>query len=902
MPDSGFVFPPAFRVVTDGIDAVAGGSIEFYDAGTTTPRTVYSDRGLTSSLGSVVYLDSGGHPVASSGSSTKVIVFVAATGGTGENLLKLVVKDSGGVTLATYDNVQVAQDTSTVGAGGADGAIETIVSKTSDYTIVEADDGTVFNCNPTGGTFTMTLPNGTGLSIGYEVTIRHAGNQTTNPVKIASVAGQAIARGAASSTADALKRGGESVRLTWNGAGWVIVDNINADISEFPIRIAGRISSVPGSPVAGAYYLINSAPTGVLAALGFQVGDLAKSDGAGGWILYRPYNECGWIGYVQDDRLPIQYQDTGWVEWTNVTAPTTSVLGHIGVAHQTSDGTAGGAVGASNNTYYTRTLNTVVKAATGTLSGVTLSGNILYNVPAGTYLAIGTLSFPSGTGSAQARLRGGTAGTIANLPNSILGTPIVFCHPFTLSTSDSIYIDQKVEANAADVSASGVATSTTGQVEVYATFELIDLTSMQGPRGEMGPAGSLSTANDGSAADPGIRFYSAATGFYRDATTGNLRASVGGQFRVDVSNIGTFGFNTGAAAATSANIFQIAEPAGNTANDTRLVISNSAGNRAAITQTNASNHITIAMGAPGVSTLGDRWGLGMSGSGIYALSVEHGGYPSTYHRNVGIHVDATTALHPLTVGVTETPLVTGQMLGLYKAGGCYLTTRNTTSDIEMIFGDNGGNGLLNVVTNQDFTILTNNTEAVRVKNTGMTQFAGRFSSPTLAPGYPSTRYLSGGLLSLNTASTAALQVNLIYLTPFRVLGYTALTRIGFEVTTAVAGNARLGIFSVNSTCDGGTLVLDAGTVSTGTTGIKEITINQTLEPGLYFTALLADNTSTVRSSALTPEAEGIFGVSAPGAGEHLFFKSQTYGAMPSSVTSMGYSAGHGPLQIWLRKV
>lgn len=28
MPDSGFVLPPAFRVVTDGIAAVNGGSIE----------------------------------------------------------------------------------------------------------------------------------------------------------------------------------------------------------------------------------------------------------------------------------------------------------------------------------------------------------------------------------------------------------------------------------------------------------------------------------------------------------------------------------------------------------------------------------------------------------------------------------------------------------------------------------------------------------------------------------------------------------------------------------------------------------------------------------------------------------------------------------------------------------
>ena len=43
---------------------LAGGSILFYDAGTTTPKNVYSDSGLTTNLGAAVELDSAGRPLA----------------------------------------------------------------------------------------------------------------------------------------------------------------------------------------------------------------------------------------------------------------------------------------------------------------------------------------------------------------------------------------------------------------------------------------------------------------------------------------------------------------------------------------------------------------------------------------------------------------------------------------------------------------------------------------------------------------------------------------------------------------------------------------------------------------------------------------------------------------------
>jgi hypothetical protein len=187
---------------------------------------------------------------------------------------------------------------------------------------------------------------------------------------------------------------------------------------------------------------------------------------------------------------------------------------------------------------------------------------------------------------------------------------------------------------------------------------------------------------DGSAAAPSLtNTGDTDVGIFFPAADTIAFATAGVQ-RVEVSPLGTYGFNTAAATAVSQNTMHIEQPLGNVSNDTRLVIGNTAGNRAAITQSNSSDHVTLAMGAAGVATLGNRWGIGMSSSAEYAIIVEHGGFPSTYHKNVGVHVNATTALHPFTVGESETPASSGSMVGVYKAGATRIHARNTTGNIE----------------------------------------------------------------------------------------------------------------------------------------------------------------------------------------------------------------------------
>ncbi len=100
----------------------------------------------------------------------------------------------------------------------------------------------------------------------------------------------------------------------------------------------------------------------------------------------------------------------------------------------------------------------------------------------------------------------------------------------------------------------------------------------------------------------------------------------------------------------------------------------------------------------------------------------------------------------------------------------------------------------------------------------------------------------GGQASLDLA------VGELLFIPIYVPRTIVYDRIGIQVNTAVAASlARLGIYNPNAAGTApGSLVLDAGTVSTATTGIKEITISQSLSPGFYFLSIVRDAESAVR--------------------------------------------------------
>jgi len=167
-----------------------------------------------------------------------------------------------------------------------------------------------------------------------------------------------------------------------------------------------------------------------------------------------------------------------------------------------------------------------------------------------------------------------------------------------------------------------------------------------------------------------------------------------------------------------------------------------------------------------------------------------------------------------------------------------------------------------------------------LKATLKTYFDGLYGSQMykFASGYYYT------FLSAPSDTTAALSIGVAcggaY---FPVSVATTFDRIGVEITGAVASSTvRLGIYNIVNSLPT-TLVLDAGTVDSSTTGAKEITISQTLQPGLYL-LLAAPQTG---ASAVGMRARlGGYGIPLPQAAisnsNYTGWMSSIEGAFPNS--------------------
>lgn len=171
---------------------------------------------------------------------------------------------------------------------------------------------------------------------------------------------------------------------------------------------------------------------------------------------------------------------------------------------------------------------------------------------------------------------------------------------------------------------------------------------------------------------------------------------------------------------------------------------------------------------------------------------------------------------------------------------------------------------------------------------GVGYVAGRFYAPSVIDG-----------------SETAKLANTLYLMAFEIERTTVFTKIGIHVFTASAGNARLGIYNGTAGIPS-TLVLDCGTVSTGTTGDKEITISQSLSPGVYFLVVVFDATPTTYSMAagdLRPFWARVYGAATSGGVPAISATvAFTYGALPSpyNLGALTYDTSNASPSIWLR--
>ncbi len=264
MTDAIAVLPPGFRLLDNSGNEISGGTIEFYDAGTTTPRTVYSDSGLSVSLGTIVYTNSSGTPVAASGSSTAVIVY------TGSTAYKVIIKDGSGSTLVTLDNIRGALDTSTFLTSTSTSTLSVPVVATSAGTraVTVADNGKLICANTSGGSITHTLAAAATLGAGWNCKFKKVA--AANTYTIARTGAETIDGVAASATLSELN---QEIELYCDGVNFFI----GANAYEF----ATNAESITGSKTN-----VMVAPSNLAAVIAGFTATKANMEAASSTVLF----------------------------------------------------------------------------------------------------------------------------------------------------------------------------------------------------------------------------------------------------------------------------------------------------------------------------------------------------------------------------------------------------------------------------------------------------------------------------------------------------------------------------------------------------------------------------------------------------------------------------------------
>jgi hypothetical protein len=516
-----FLLPPGFRATDADDNPLTGGYWKFYAGGTTTPKAVFSDAALSTSLGSQVNLNSAGAPV--SGSNTPVLIYLNT------GTYKAELYDSDDTLLFTFDAIPGAEEEE----AAVTTALPTtpVISKTGAYTVTVNERGKLINANPTGGSFAITMPSAVTMGDNFRVGVRHAGS--ANQVSVVASGGQFI-RAHKSLRSYPLTGMGETIWLVSDGSDWV-VDSYHPPFwkADSPYFIVlDRLTAPPANPDAGARYLINGEPTGLWASLSFEEHDIAEADGNGSWIQLTP--ESGWRAFDRDEEQSLVFRDGQWENFQ--IDPGTSVLKQLFVQDQKSSGTDGGSANTSG--WVTSTLNTSI---VNTIDNSSLASNKI-TLPAGTYEVEAAKTFLM---TKRTRIRFKTAdddSIIIHAPGVYVGDHdsnsdqrteagalLSLFGRFTIAASTDFILQYSAEENpttgAFNGAGLGRAHGTTP--EVYATVVITDLSSLQGPKGDQGDQG-----NTGSSGIAGVAGPTASTAFDFDDNTSDADPG-NGQLRLN---------------------------------------------------------------------------------------------------------------------------------------------------------------------------------------------------------------------------------------------------------------------------------------------------------------------------------------------------------------------------------
>lgn len=141
-----------------------------------------------------------------------------------------------------------------------------------------------------------------------------------------------------------------------------------------------------------------------------------------------------------------------------------------------------------------------------------------------------------------------------------------------------------------------------------------------------------------------------------------------------------------------------------------------------------------------------------------------------------------------------------------------------------------------------------------------------------------------------SATTVALTASRTYWYPFVVWKTMTSITLAVNVTTAAAGTHYLGVYASNADGKPTTLV-GSGSFDAGTTGVKTVTINATLNPGIYWMAWATGSAATVRASALAGSPS--FGLTSSMGTAHITYWYTSGSTLPSTAPTSGYTAVTG---------
>lgn len=156
--------------------------------------------------------------------------------------------------------------------------------------------------------------------------------------------------------------------------------------------------------------------------------------------------------------------------------------------------------------------------------------------------------------------------------------------------------------------------------------------------------------------------------------------------------------------------------------------------------------------------------------------------------------------------------------------------------------------------------------------------------------YTRSGYYNLGAWSSAVTTTGAVSAGFAFVRPFLVAAPTSFDRIGVNVTTAAtAGSGGTIAFAIYTPGLGlpDTLLVETATVSSETTGAKEVTISVNLDPGVWWVGIRAATAScTVTSLPLTLATPYSSGSTTPPSAVTNFT------ALAASATGSGFPASY----------